>query len=187
MIFRRKFEMSNWVTVRPVNNLPLTRPVWTTSTLNDQLLNEAFNRFFGAPRRLAQTKEGEVTYKLPVNLAQDENNYYIFAQLPGVEADNFEINTVENKLTIAGLVDRSLLAPQLPVVEGQEKPEFKWLRQELGVENLRFQREIEFPAPFEAEKIEASYDKGILQIVVPLAPAAKVRRVPVNNAGAAQN
>ncbi len=179
--------MSNWVTVRPVNNLQQTRPVWTTNTFNDQLLNEAFSRFFGAPRRVASTKSGEVTYSLPVNVAQDENNYYIFAQLAGVQADKLEINAVENKLTIAGEVERSLLAPQLPVAEGQEKPEFKWLRQELAVENLRFQREIELPAPFTAEKIEASYDKGILQIVVPLAPAARARRVLVNGLSAAQN
>ena len=92
--------MSTWVTVRPAvqpHNFRQTRPLWTASTLNDQYLNEAFNRFFGAPRQAAPT--GEVTYRLPVNVAQDEHNYYIFAQLPGVQADQLEINAVENKLT----------------------------------------------------------------------------------------
>ncbi|MBN9387896.1 MAG: Hsp20/alpha crystallin family protein [Chloroflexi bacterium] len=180
--------MSTWVTVRPAvqpHNFRQTRPLWTASTLNDQYLNEAFNRFFGAPRQAAPT--GEVTYRLPVNVAQDEHNYYIFAQLPGVQADQLEINAVENKLTISGEVQKSLLAPQLPAqaeeeksAEGQEKPSFKWLRQELGTENVRFSRELEFPTPFDAEKIEASYDNGMLQVVVPLAPAAKARRVLVN-------
>lgn len=178
--------MSTWVTVRPDNNSRQTRPVWTSNTLNDQFLNEAFNRVFGAPRRTAQT--GEVAYKLPVNVAQDEHNYYIFAQLPGVQADKLEINTVENKLTISGEVEKTLLAPQLPAAEeGQEKPSFKWLRQELGVENVRFTREIEFPAPFDAERIEASYDNGMLQITVPLAPVAKARRVLVNGTQPSQN
>ena len=178
--------MSTWVTVRPSDNFRQTRPVWTNSALNDQFLNEAFNRFFGVPRRTVQT--GEVTYKLPVNVAQDEHNYYIFAQLPGVQADKLEINAVENKLTISGEVERVLLAPQLPAAEeGQEKPSFKWLRQELGVENVKFSREIEFPAPFSAEQIEASYDNGILQITVPLAPAAKARRVLVNGTNQSQN
>lgn len=176
--------MSTWVSVRP-NNFRQTRPVWTAGTLNDQFINDAFNRFFGAPRQAAQT--GEVTYKLPVNVAQDEHNYYIFAQLPGVQADQLEINAVENKLTISGEVQKTLLAPQLPAAadqsgEDQEKPSFKWLRQELGTENVRFSRELEFPTPFDAEKIEASYDNGMLQIVVPLAPAAKARRVLVNGA-----
>lgn len=174
--------MSTWVTVRP-NSFRQTRPLWTASTLNDQFINETFNRFFGAPRQVAQT--GEVIYRLPVNVAQDEQNYYIFAQLPGVQADQLEINAVENKLTISGEVQKSLLAPQLPVQADQsgetpEKPAFKWLRQELGTENVRFSRELEFPTPFDADKIEASYDNGMLQIVVPLAPAAKARRVLVN-------
>jgi HSP20 family protein len=178
--------MSTWVTVRP-NNFRQTRPLWTASTLNDQFLNETLNRFFGAPRQAAPT--GEVTYRLPVNVAQDEHNYYIFAQLPGVQADQLEISAVENKLTISGEVQKSRLAPQLPVpaeqsAESQEKPSFKWLRQELGTENVRFSRELEFPTPFDAEKIEASYDNGMLQVVVPLAPVAKARRVLVNGAHA---
>ncbi len=179
--------MSTWVTVRP-NNFCQTRPVWTAGTLNDQFINDAFNRFFGAPRQAAPN--GDVTYKLPVNVAQDEHNFYIFAQLPGVQADQLEINAVENKLTISGEVQKTLLAPQLPASpdqsgadqsgKGPEKPSFKWLRQELGTENVRFSRELEFPAPFDADKIEASYDNGMLQIVVPLAPAAQARRVLVN-------
>jgi HSP20 family protein len=181
--------MSAWITVRPVNNFRQTRPVWSNNPMNDQFLNETFSRVFGAPRRVVQTKENDGTYKLPVNVAQDEHNYYIFAQVPGVPADKLEINTVENKLTISGEVERTLLVPQLPAAEGegQDQPQFKWLRQELAVENLRFQREIEFPALFDAEKIEASYDNGILQIVVPLAPAAKARRVLVNGSGQSQN
>ena len=174
--------MSTWVTVRP-NNFRQTRPLWTASTLNDQFINEAFNRFFGAPRQV--TQEGEVTYRLPVNVAQDEHNYYIFAQLPGVQADQLEINADENKLTNSGEVQKSLLAPQLSAPAEQsgetpEKPSFKWLRQELGTQNVRFSRELEFPTPFNAEKIEASYDNGMLQVIVPLAPAAKARRVLVN-------
>src|SRR6476620_848596 len=103
--------MSTWVTVRP-NNFRQTRPVWTTAALNDQFINDTFNRFFNAPRQTAQN--GDVTYKLPVNVAQDEHNYYIFAQLPGVQADQLEINAVENKLSISGEVQKTLLAPQLP-------------------------------------------------------------------------
>ena len=181
--------MSTWVTVRP-NNFRQTRPVWTAGTLSDQLYNDAFKRLFTAPRQAAPT--GEATYRLPLNVAQDEHNYYIFAQLPGVQADQLEINAVENKLTISGEVQKKLLAPQLPAGsdqsgEGQEKPSFKWLRQELGTENVRFSRELEFPAPFDADKIEASYDNGMLQIVVPLAPAARARRVLVNGVTASQN
>jgi HSP20 family protein len=178
--------MSTWVTVRPAarpNDFRQTRPLWTTGNFNDQFLNEAFNRFFGASRQAAPT--GEATYRLPVNVAQDERNYYIFAQLPGVQADQLEINAVENKLTISGEVQKARLAPQLPVqaeqpAETPVKPSFRWLRQELGTENVRFSRELEFPTPFDAEKIEASYDNGMLQVVVPLAPAAKSRRVLVN-------
>ena len=103
--------MSALVTVQTEFNFRQTRPVWTalsTTSSSTRPLTASSARLAKA----AQTTEA--TYKLPVNVAQDEHNYYIFAQLPGVQADKLEINAVENKLTITGEVQKTLLAPQLP-------------------------------------------------------------------------
>ena len=184
--------MSTWLTVRPARNIHQTLPVWHNSAFNDPFLTEAVNWWLGNGTRQQSASPTPTNFGL--NIAQDETNYYVWAVLPGVDADKLEISALENKLTIAGEVSAAAFAPvaqsKETTTEGDDQPtsqteaqptapQFKWLQRELPTSNTRFQRQITLPTNINPETVEASYDNGILRLVVPQAPEVRARRITV--------
>ncbi|HEX2910100.1 MAG TPA: Hsp20/alpha crystallin family protein [Chloroflexia bacterium] len=167
--------MSNWVTVRPSRAFRQTSPLWTNRAFNDPFFNEAFSWVFGTPQT-GKAEQSEATYSFPLNVAKDENNYYVYAVLPGASLEKLEITALENKLTIAGEIEGAGF--ELPQSE-TEQPKLKWLRRELPEKALRFHRVLELPTSISADDVKASYDNGILRLVVPQAPEARARRIAV--------
>lgn len=163
--------MSNWITVRPTR-LTRTAPVWS----NDPIFDEAFNWVFGPSRRATQATEATATFNFKLNVAQDENNYYIYAVLPGANPEKLEVNVLENKVTISGEIAAASFGPQS---EGAEQPKLRWLHRELPTNVTRFQRELALPVAVDAEKVQAQYQDGVLRLVVPQAAAVKPHKVAV--------
>ena len=103
----------------------------------------------------------------PLNVWQDENAIYVEADLPGVDRATLEVTVTEgDKLTIKAQ------RPTPVKVEG-----VTWLRQERASGN--FARVLGLPFPVDAEKVEASYNAGLLKVTLPKIAAVKPRVVPV--------
>jgi HSP20 family protein len=103
-----------------------------------------------------------------VNLWADENALYVEVDLPGVDAEKFDISVVEgNRLTIKG---------ERPVVD---LPNAVWHRQERGYGT--FTRELTLPTLVDADKVEARYENGVLKLTLPKAEAAKPRKITVRS------
>jgi HSP20 family protein len=99
-----------------------------------------------------------------INLREDENNFYLDALLPGIDAKALEMTVLKNTLTVAG--ERK---------NGVEK--VTWHRRERGTG--RFMRTVDLPADIEVEKVRADYRDGILQVILPKAEAARPKRVEI--------
>jgi len=103
----------------------------------------------------------------PLNVWQDENAIYVEGDLPGVDRATLEVTVTEgDKLTVKAQ------RPTPAKVEG-----VTWLRQERASGN--FARVIGLPFPVDAEKVEASYNNGVLKVTLPKIAAVKPRVVPV--------
>ena len=103
---------------------------------------------------------------LPVNLWADEHNLYVEADLPAMDPEKLDVSVTEgNKLTVSG----ERLAP---TVEGAV-----WIRQERPVG--RFSREVVLPVLVDPDKVEATYEHGVLKLTLPKHEAAKPRKITV--------
>ena len=92
--------------------------------------------------------------------------YLVAVELPGVKADELEITFEDGLLTIQG--ERRF---------AHDSADEKMHRTERSYG--AFRRSITLPSHVEADKIEASMQDGVLQIMVPKAPEVQAKRVQV--------
>ena len=144
---------------------------WNLIREMDHLRREMDEMFRGAgigPVLEASFLPGVGTRRYPrINVREDADNYYLDALLPGVDANNLEMNVVGSSLTLAG--ERSAL---------DENNGKTWHRRERGAG--KFLRTIELPMEIDAAKVQAEYRNGVLQVTLPKAEAAKPKRIAVN-------
>ena len=102
----------------------------------------------------------------PLNLWEDDDHFYVEAELPGFDLNNLEIVvTGENQLSLKG--ERT--APQ---VEGGT-----WHRQERGCG--AFDRVLELPSIVDSDQVSAEFKNGVLKITLPKHKSVKPRRITV--------
>jgi HSP20 family protein len=89
-----------------------------------------------------------------VDVAESEKAYEITAELPGMDEKNIEVKVADGNLIIKG--------------EKQEEKEEKKKDYYLHERKFgSFERSFEVPDTVEADKIEASFKKGILTVTLP--------------------
>ena len=89
-----------------------------------------------------------------VDVLESGKAFEIQLAVPGVEKDNFKINLEDQILTISG--ERKLAAEK-------EERDFHFQETQYGT----FSRSFTLPESVNTEKIEASYQDGILRVVLP--------------------
>ena len=103
-----------------------------------------------------------------LNLTEDKNNYYVRAELPGVNGDELDIQVTGKNLAISG--ERKIAA----VEEGAR---YHRREREAGT----FSRMIGLPGEVDTDKVEANLENGILSIVVSKAEIAKPKQITVSS------
>ena len=104
----------------------------------------------------------------PLNVTQDDNNFYIRTEVPGVKAADLSISALRNRVTITG-------KREIP----KENDKVSYHRRERA--EGEFSRTVTLPAEVVADKVEARYADGVLTLTLPKAEAAKPRQIAVNN------
>jgi HSP20 family protein len=109
---------------------------------------------------------GTAAWAPAVDISERKDAYLVTAELPGVKAGDVEITVEDGLLTIQG--ERHF---------AHDSSEEKMHRTErfYGA----FRRSITLPSHVEADKIEASAQDGVLQIMVPKAPEVQAKRIQV--------
>jgi HSP20 family molecular chaperone IbpA len=124
-----------------------------------------------APADAAVDQVPEGADPLDVDLFQSDARMAIFAQMPGVAKDDFEITIDEesNTVTIQASQKRTPLPPMPPVsgVAQGEAPAEKgrYLKQETKWRNLY--RKVYLPASFDGSEAGAFLDRGVLVVILP--------------------
>lgn len=103
----------------------------------------------------------------PLNVTQDDNNFYIRAEVPGVKAADLSISALRNRVSIAG-------KREIP----KENDKVSYHRKERA--EGEFSRTISLPAEVVADKVEARYVDGVLTLTLPKAEEAKPRQIAVS-------
>ncbi len=106
----------------------------------------------------------------PVDVYEDEQNLTLKLEVPGVNEGDLNVSVENNTLTVQG--ERKF--------EKEEKEEnFHRIERRYG----SFTRTFKLPNTVDADKVEASYDKGILKITLAKRAEAKPRQIKVGVVG----
>jgi len=135
-------------------------------------LREAMDRLFDQSFvRPGQTGTREMTgaRNMPIDLYERNGDYIIKAYLPGVKAEDVDINADQGTLTIQAHVPGE--------AEREEAKNYKWLVNELGYGDVA--RTVTLPSVIDAGKIDATVENGILTVTVPKAEEAKPKKIKV--------
>lgn len=106
----------------------------------------------------------ELTF--PIDVAADNDAFTIKALLPGVSADDLDIQIVNEIVTISG------------ELKADREEGANYLLAEIP--GGKFHRVITLPMPLNATHVEASLENGVLTLIIPKAEEAKPRTVKIN-------
>ncbi|MCL4690997.1 MAG: Hsp20/alpha crystallin family protein [Candidatus Hydrogenedentes bacterium] len=133
------------------------------SALRD--LEGQFTRLFGELNRDYDVFERG--WAPAVDLKETEQEYTLEADLPGMKKEDIELSVVDNMISING--ERKH--------EAEEKENgYHRIERRYGT----FQRSFEIPGGFDAEKVNARFEDGVLHVTLPKREEAKPRHIEVN-------
>jgi HSP20 family protein len=126
-------------------------------------MNRMFDRFFEG-----RTGSGEQQRWIPaMDLVETDDHLVLRADLPGMSEDDVDIEIKDGVLTVSG--ERK--------AEHEERREgYHRVERSFG----RFSRSLTLPQGTETDKIEASFDNGVLEVRIPKPAESKPTRVQVS-------
>lgn len=134
-------------------------------------MQREFDRMHG--RSLAETDKdnGNVVtsdWAPAVDIKEEDNQYLIVADIPGVDPNEIDIHMEDGVLTIKGERDSE---------KKDEKENYKRIERVHGV----FYRRFTMPDNADAEKIAAKSNHGVLEVSIPKKEAAQPRKISVTH------
>jgi len=129
-------------------------------------LRDEIDRLFDAPlSEFARTSQLLSGWTPALDMSEDKDNIYVRWELPGMKKEDIELSLHDGVLTISG----------------ERKQEKKG---EEGYKNERFfgrfQRSVTLPASVDGNKVKATYQDGVLKVVLPKAEEAKPKQIEVS-------
>jgi HSP20 family protein len=106
------------------------------------------------------------TWMPPLDVNESADRFEVKVDLPGLDPDDVNVTFEDGMLTIGGKRQ----------FESENEGE-TWHRVERGFGT--FARSIRLPQTADTEKIEASFDKGVLTVTVPKSERAKPKTIQV--------
>lgn len=139
---------------------------WQNPVRNLFSVNNDLNNFFGDffDNRLGEREEMQISPR--VNIEENENEWTISAELPGVTKDDIKVNFQDGILTLSG--EKKL--------EKEEKDKnYHRIERSYG----KFSRSLRITNSIVVDKIDAQFKDGILSITLPKAEEAKPKLIDV--------
>jgi HSP20 family protein len=141
-----------------------SRPMFDSPFADFDQLRREMLRVFDAATSADHT--GSAGVFPPMNVTQDDDNFYIRAEVPGIKAKELSISALRNRVSIAG-------KREIPREDGK----VSYHRQERA--EGEFNRTVALPGEVNADKVDARYVDGILTLTLPKAEEAKPRQIAV--------
>jgi len=136
------------------------RDLITLREAMDRLFEESFVR----PGARWSPGREEATCPIPIDVYTTDEEVVVTAVVPGADPDQVDITIEGDTLSIRGEIPRPLDNVSYVI---QERP--------CG----RFQRSLRLNVPVEADKAEATFDKGVLTLTIPKQEEIRPKQIKV--------
>lgn len=150
---------------------PLFNELMNMRSLVDQNFREnPFGDAFGTLWSRAETSPGRVAHPMPIDVYATDDNVVIVAAVPGMSPDDLDLSIQRNTITLSGKVHN--------VADSEDTQGATWYVHELTSGTYR--RSLTLPFPVDADKADATFENGILRVVLPKAEASKPRKIAIH-------
>ena len=133
-------------------------------------IQDEMNQAFGRAR---QSQGGGRVWAPALDISERKDAYVVTVEVPGVNADDLDITLEDGLLTIQG---------ERHVTSESSEQQYHRVERRYG----SFRRSITLPSHVQADAIEASFENGVLEVVVPKAEEAKPKKITVRAGGGRQ-
>jgi len=132
-------------------------------------IGRRFEDVFGRPFlpgiwRLSPSEE--MVWAPAIEVIEKEDKFLVKVELPGVKEEDVNVSVAAGTLTIEG---------EKKAESEVKKKGYHYTETSYG----SFSRSITIPSTVDGNKIEADYDKGVLEITLPKAPEVKAKKITV--------
>lgn len=139
--------------------------VYRPGSLVNQL-NEEMNRMFAMNAAQDDVSANSGDWMPAVDLIEDDANYTIHADVPGVKPEEVEVEVENGVLTLKGKRDET---------KKDEKEGYKRIERVSG----SFYRRFTLPETVNADDIKAKTQHGVLEVVIPKRAKPEPKRIQV--------
>ena len=137
----------------------------------DQLFGEnPFGESFNTLWSRAESSGWPVARPMPLDVYATDNEAVIVAAVPGMHPDDLQLTVQQNTVTLSGQVRN--------VADTQEAKDATWYVHELPSGTYR--RSLTLPFAVDADQANATFEHGILRVVLPKAESAKPKRIAIS-------
>ncbi|MFZ1864689.1 MAG: Hsp20/alpha crystallin family protein [Polyangiales bacterium] len=126
-------------------------------------MNRLHDHFFGG-RGLAKQP-----FRVAVDIREEDDAFYVDAEVPGVAAQDVKVDVEKNVLTISG---------ERRAEKDETEDSYRRVERYYGT----FSRSFTLPETVSADNIHADLKDGVLTLRLPKKEAPKPRAIPVNAA-----
>jgi HSP20 family protein len=139
-------------------------PVRELTSLQNEM-NRLFNTFFDAP---TGGNGGSAVRRWipPMDLVETDDHFILKADLPGLTEEDVSLEVEDNVLTLSG---------ERRAEHEDRKEGYVRVERAFGA----FRRSLTLPEGVDPEGVQASFDKGVLEVRIPKPEERKPRRVAI--------
>ena len=131
-------------------------------------VQESFDRLFNEFMNLKRTNGPQgMSFSPSCEIAEENNNYILKFDLPGVVKDQVKVEVDKDQLTIQA--------------ERKEEKKSETKRKYLSEMYYgSYTRSFTLPGPVDEKKVDAKFENGVLTITVPKTESLKAKQIPVH-------
>ena len=132
-------------------------------------MQSALDRMFDDTWQPFNGNNGDVNYSLPLDLIEDDKNYTITTELPGVDMENIDIRLENEYLSIEAEIPEQVI----------EHKDARTLVKERRYG--KFSRRVHLAQPIDGDNVDATFDNGILTLSLPKIPEVQPRTISIKS------
>jgi len=140
----------------------------------DQFVNQGFGSdTFRSGSSRAQDTASNWAFPMPIDVYATNDHAVVLAAVPGMTPDDLELSIHQNTVTLSGTVHNA--------ADSEDAKDATWYVAELGGGTYR--RSVTLPFPVDADQASATFQHGIVRVLLPKVESAKPRKIAITESG----
>ena len=150
--------MRSLIRWNPRNEVEINDPFRGFDQMFDDLWRNWPSRFF--------SEGGTGLLRPAMDVIESDKDLTIRVDLPGLKPDDVKVEVEDNTLTVSGEVGDTV---------EKEGDRYHYRERSYGA----FQRSVRLPGTVDTDKVDATFENGVLNIVLPKLPQAQPKQIAV--------